>query len=243
MSREYHIGQTIVPYEIRYSERRETFGLSLDESMELTVNAPISATLADVEGVLDDRKEWILEKLYGLTEQADSPRVKEFLSGEKLPYRGRQYPLKVVEADVPEPQLSFDGVEFMLEVHRFDAPGDDVSVRRKRQTVVDWYITEAEEELPERVERFASKLGVEDPQVEVREIEGRWGEYADDTIQLNWRLVLAPVRIQDYVVVHELVHTKHDRHSSRFWNTVGTLIPDYADRREWLRLNGNTLNI
>lgn len=241
--REYHIGQTVVPYEVRYSADRETIGLSIDESMELTVTAPMTATLDDVEAVLDDRKSWILEKLYGLAEQADTPRRKEFLSGEKLPYRGRQYPLDVVEADVPEPRLAFDGTEFTLEVHRFDAPGDKVSVRRKRQTVVDWYVEQAKVELPERVDRFAPKLGLDGPEVDVTDLEGKWGEYDDGTVRLNWRLVLAPVRIQDYVVVHELVHADYDQHSDAFWNTVGTLIPDYEDRREWLRLNGNRLTI
>jgi predicted metal-dependent hydrolase len=241
MTRKYHIGQTVVPYEIRYSENRETFQLSLDESMELEVRAPISAKIDEVEAVLDDRKDWILDKLYGLAEQSDNPRQKEFLSGEKLQYRGRQYRLNVTEADVPEPQLSFDGNKFNLELHRFDAPGDSVSIRRKRQAVVDWYIQRAGEELPERVDRFSPKLGTQYDSIEVTEIDDRWGEYENGTIRLNWRLILSPVRIQDYVVVHELAHAIHARHSDSFWNTVGTLIPDYEDRREWLRLNGNTL--
>lgn len=243
MRRKHHIGQTVIPYEVRYSENRETVGLSLDESMELTVTAPMTATLAEIEVVLDDRKEWILEKLYGLDEQADTPREKEFLSGEKLQYCGRQYGLNVVEADVTEPQLSFDGNEFTLEVHRLDAPGDDVSVRRKRQTVVDWYIERAKEELPQRVERFTPKFGVNIDGIRVETLEDRWGEYTEGTIRLNWRLILAPVRIQDYVAVHELAHANHERHSGSFWNTVGTLIPDYEERREWLRLNGNTLTV
>lgn len=243
MKREYHIGQTVVPYEVRYSQSRETIELSIDESMELTVKAPMTATLDDIEGVLDDRKEWILEKLYGLAQQADTPRQKEFLSGEKLQYRGRQYRLKVVEDDVPEPQLSFDGNEFTLEVHRFDAPGDSVSIRRKQQAVVDWYIKQAEEELPERAHRFIPKLQTGDCTVDVTEFDDRWGEYDNGTVRLHWRLIIAPVRIQDYVIVHELAHTMHERHSNSFWNTVGTLIPDYEDRREWLRLNGNTLTV
>lgn len=243
MTREFHIGQTVVPYEVRYSEDRETFGLSIDGSMELTVQAPIEATIGDIEGLFDDRKEWILEKLYGLSEQADTPRQKEFLNGEKLQYRGRQYPLDVVEADIPEPRLSFDGNEFTLELHRLDAPGDAVSVRRKQQAVVDWYVEKAEEEFPERIDRFAPKLGTSVESVEVSELDRRWGEYEDQTIRLNWRLLLAPIRIQDYVVVHELAHEIHDEHSNAFWNTVGTLIPDYEDRREWLRFNGNTLTV
>lgn len=243
MKREFDIGQTVVPYEVRYSQDRETIGLTIDESMELTVKAPMKATLEDVEDVLEDRKEWVLEKLYGLAEQADTPRQKEFLSGEKLQYRGRQYRLKVVEADVPEPQLYFDGNQFTLKVHRFDKPGDSISVRRKQQAVVDWYINRAEEELPDRANRFIPKLRTGDCSVDVTEFDDRWGEYDDGTIRLHWRLILAPVRIQDYVIVHELAHAVHESHSDSFWNTVGTLIPDYKDRREWLRLNGNTLTV
>jgi len=240
---QYHIGQTVVPYEITWREGRETVGLRIDESMEMEVRAPMTASLSDVEAVLDDRKGWILEKLYGLAEQADTPRQKEFLSGEKLGYRGRQYPLKVVETGVQNPELSFDGDTFKLGVHSIDAPGDDVSVRRKREAVVDWYKERARKELPERAERFTSKLGAEKVTVDVGEPEDKWGVYEDGTVSLNWRLVLAPVRIQDYVAVHELAHTVHPEHDDSFWNTVGALLPDYEDRREWLRLNGNTLTV
>lgn len=241
--RTYHIGQTVVPYRIDWSSDRETIGLSLDDKRELIVRAPMTATTSDVEEVLDDKQPWLLEKLYGLEKQAGPPYAREFLSGEKLPYKGRQYRLKVEEGDVPEPTLTFDGHQFHLCVHRFDAPADDVSIRRKRQAVVDWYLETAKEELPERSARFEPKLDVDDVTIEVVDLPDRWGEYEDGTIRVNWRLILAPVRIQDYVLVHELVHANHPEHSDRFWNAVGSVLPDYRDRREWLRLNGNTLTI
>jgi predicted metal-dependent hydrolase len=243
LQRRYHIGQTVVPYTIDWSEDRETMGLSIDASLELTVKAPMTATVAEVEEVFDSRQEWLLQKLYGLKEQEEPPYPKEYMTGEKLQYRGRQYPLEVVEADVPEPKLSFDEQTFTLHVHRFDGDVDDVSVRRKHQAVVDWFIEAAEEELPARVARFDSRLGLDDVQVWVGEINGRWGEYDNGTVRLNWRLIRAPVRIQDYVIAHELAHSVHNEHSGAFWNTVGALIPDYEDRREWLRVNGNSLTI
>ncbi|MEE6211176.1 SprT family zinc-dependent metalloprotease [Salarchaeum sp. III] len=243
MKRQYHIGQTVVPYEIDWSANRETIGLSVDTSMELTVTAPMSATHDDVEAALDEKQPWILETIYGLGEQADPPLDKEFLSGEKLLYRGRQYHLKVQEDDVSEPTLSFDGNRFTLHVHRFDKPDDDVSIRRKRQAVVDWYIERAKSELGERVEAHASKLDATAVTVDVVDLDNRWGEYQAGTVRLHWRLILAPVRIQDYVVVHELAHKNHDEHSAGFWNAVGSVLPDYKDRRRWLRLNGNTLTV
>jgi predicted metal-dependent hydrolase len=243
LQRRHHIGQTVVPYTIDWSEGRETIGLSIDKSLQLTITAPMTATVADVEDVVDSRQEWLLQKLYGLKEQEGPPYPKEYMSGEKLQYRGRKYPLNVVEADVPEPTLSFNEQTFTLQLHRFDGDVDDVSVRRKHQAVVDWFIERADEELPERVSRFESRLGLNDEPVWVGEIDDRWGEYVSGTVRLNWRLIRAPVRIQDYVIAHELAHSVHNEHSGAFWNTVGALIPDYEDRREWLRVNGNSLTI
>jgi len=236
---EFHIGQTVIPYEIEWSRDRSTIGLTLDSSMELTVKAPVDATTDDVTEVLNQKKEWLLETLYGLAEQADPPFDKEFLSGEKLLYNGRRYRLKVVEEDTPQPVLTFDGDRFQLQI----PDGDEVSVLRKRQAVVDWYVQRADQELPIRVQEFAQKLGVEDVDVTVDDLHRRWGEYVDGRISLHWRIVLAPRRIQDYVAVHELAHSKHDLHSDAFWNTVGSLLPDYRDRREWLRVNGNQLTV
>jgi len=239
----HHIGQTVVPYEINWSTDRETIGLSLDESLQLTVSAPMEATTADIEETLSERNEWLLDKLYHLDEQKGPPYDREFLSGEKLRYRGRQYPLTLTAGDVPEPTLSFDDQEFTLRVHRFDAPSDKVSVRRKRQAVVDWYIQRAKGEFEQRCAELAPKFGVEDLSVTVRDLPGRWGEYDDGDVWLNWRLLLAPVRISDYVIVHELTHSTHSDHSEEFWNAVGAVVPDYEDRREWLRINGRRLSV
>jgi len=235
---EYHIGQTVVPYEIEWSPDRETIALEMDSSMELVVQAPVSVSADDVQEVLADKRQWILETLYGLAEQEDPPLDKEYLSGEKLLYNGRRYRLKVQEEDVTEPSLEFTDPRFVLRV-----PEGDSTVERKRQTVVDWYFEEAQRVLPTRAEEYVRKLGLEDVDVDVQSLHRRWGEYQNGSVSLHWRLILAPKKIQDYVVAHELAHFRHDEHSDSFWNTVGTLVPDYRDRREWLRVNGGKLTV
>lgn len=236
---EYHIGQTVVPYEIEWSPERETVGLSMESEMELLVRAPTDATLEDIECVLEEKKQWILETLYGIAEQQDPPLNKEFLSGEKLLYNGRRYRLKVFDGDVIEPELRFEDNRFELTV-----PNDGgTTTQRKRQTVIDWYTRRASDELPGRAGRFKDKLGATDVSIEVRKLHRRWGEFQDNQVTLHWRLILAPRKIQDYVIAHELAHLKHAEHSDSFWNTVGTLVPDYRERREWLRVNGATLRV
>ena len=237
--REYHIGQTVIPYKIEWSPDRSTIGLSMDGSMELAVRAPVEASLDDVEEVLADKKQWILETLYGLAEQDDPPLDKEYLSGEKLLYNGRRYRLRVNEADVPEPELRFDGTRFELVVPE----STSIHTRRKQQAVVDWYVHEATEKLPERANSYLEKLGLDEVDIEVKTLRRRWGEYQPGKVSLHWRLILAPRKIQDYVVAHELAHFKHEEHSNAFWNTVGTLIPDYRERQEWLRVKGGTLSV
>lgn len=236
---EYHIGQTVVPYEIEWSPDRSTIGLSMDGSMELTVRAPLDASLDDVDAALDEKKQWILETLYGLSEQEDPPLDKEYLSGEKLLFNGRRYRLKVSESEVVEPELQFDGNLFELLLPK----SEETSIERKRQTVVDWYVRTAERELPKRAEEYTKKLGLAGTPIDVRTLRRRWGEFADGRVVLHWRLILAPRKIQNYVIAHELAHAKHREHSKAFWNTVGTLIPDYRDRRKWLRLHGSTLEV
>lgn len=238
---ELHIGQVTVPYEVTWSANRSTIGLALDQSMELTVTAPPTASQDDIEQALDDRKEWILRTLAGLAEQARPPARKEFLSGEKLRYNGRRYRLQVTHEERDDPSLSFDGSTFDLRVP--DRLEGETRYEQIRSEVVNWYMAKAREAFPPRVEKHSTKLAVTPEEVSVVDLDANWGEYQDGVVRLNWRLVLAPTDIQEYVIVHELVHAEHDTHSEQFWNAVGTLIPDYENRREWLRLHGNTLQI
>lgn len=160
--------------------------------MKLIVRAPVEASLDDVEEVLADKKQWILETLYGLAEQGDPPLDKEYLSGEKLRYNGRRYRPQVSEAGIPEPELRFDGTRFELVVPESTL----VNTRRKQQAVVDWYVREAAEKLPERSSSYIEKLGLGEVDIEVKTLRRRWGEYRPGKVFLHWRLILAPGRFR-----------------------------------------------
>lgn len=239
--RQLQIGQVSVPYSIEWSGERSTIGLSMDEFMELTIRAPLSASEEDVEAAIGSRKDWILRTLYGIEEESDAPLDKEFVSGEKLPFNGRRYRLKTSIADVGKPILEFDQGRFELQV-----PEGLSGCKRQDQineVVRAWYIDQAEEHFEPRVASFARKLGVKTPRIAVDELPGRWGECNNEEVVLHWRLVLAPTVIQDYVIAHELTHLLHEDHSKQFWNSLGAVIPDYESRREWLRVHGRTVNI
>ena len=80
--------------------------------------------------------------------------------------------------------------------------------------------------------------------ITIRDQKTRWGSCSGrGTLSFNWRLILAPPEILDYVVVHELCHLTHMNHSREFWDLVGSVIPDYKVRRKWLKENGHTLRL
>ena len=96
--------------------------------------------------------------------------------------------------------------------------------------------------IEEKVRLFADKIGVEYGKITIRCQKTRYGSCsAKGNLNFNCLIMLMPEKIIDYVIVHELCHIKEMNHSRRFWNEVESILPDYKERRKWLKLNGNIL--
>lgn len=96
--------------------------------------------------------------------------------------------------------------------------------------------------LEERLAFYADRMGVSYGRVSIRDQKTRWGSCsARGNLNFNWRLYLTPPEILDYVAVHELAHRREMNHSERFWRIVGEILPDYRERRQWLKMNGGLL--
>lgn len=106
----------------------------------------------------------------------------------------------------------------------------------------DWYRAHAKARLPPRVALWAATLDVEPTDVLVRDQRKRWASCDErGVLRFNWRVIQAPMRLVDYVVAHELVHLRHREHTPAFWARLGTVMPDYEDRKEALRRLGPRL--
>ena len=124
---------------------------------------------------------------------------------------------------------------------------------REREELKKIYVRAAKDYFPKRVQYYVNEIYWEDKQIfmktnlpyvniTIREQKTRWGSCSSSgTLSFNWRLMLAPPRILDYVVVHELCHFKYMDHSSKFWALVESVLPDYRERRKWLKEHGNEL--
>ena len=112
------------------------------------------------------------------------------------------------------------------------------------ETISGWLKTEAGKIIEERVARYASIMGVNYAGVEMSEAKGRWGSCrSKDSLNFAWRLVLAPLGIIDYVVVHELSHITYKNHSHQFWARVKTVLPNYKKQQDWLKANRRLMEI
>lgn len=104
------------------------------------------------------------------------------------------------------------------------------------------YRDAAREYIPKRVEYYHELTGGNYTKITIRDQKTRWGSCSSNgTLSFNYRLMLAPPRVLDYVVVHELCHLTHMNHSKDFWNMVSSILPDYKEYRKWLKENGHTL--
>lgn len=113
-----------------------------------------------------------------------------------------------------------------------------------KEVLVKWYRQRFAEIVKERIEKYSLQLKATPCKVVIKDQKTRWGSCSKKgNINLNWRLIMAPLHVIDYVVVHQLCHLKVMNHSKDFWNLVVSILPDYHESRKWLNVNGNRLGI
>jgi predicted metal-dependent hydrolase len=214
--------------------RRRSIGLEVGPDATLVVRAPTRTPLWFVESILREKAGWIADKL--ATARSRSPLLPrhDFLTGERFPYLGREWPFVVLAFQ--KTPLTFDEkTGFSLDMAAFD---------RGEVVFEEWYRARARELLAERVQHYASLVGVSVPRLRITGAERRWGSCsATGTVSFAWRLIMAPMDVVDYVVVHELAHRREMNHSAGFWAVVASVLPDYDVRRRWLKDHGGILTI
>ena len=231
-------GSTTIQYEVRRSERRrKTVQITVDGG-GVQVAAPMTTTDDDLRAIVRKRAPWILGRASGAMLEA---APKRFVSGETLPYLGRNVRMIVESVDVRSPEVRFDHWRFRVAVPQGLSGGERYEPIRR--VVVGWYRDRAAARLSEVVERWWPRLGRgEMPQILVRDQRQRWGSCAPDgTLRFNWRAMMLPTALIEYVVVHELAHLTHRNHSTDFWGLVSKAMPDAQQRRQRLREAGRTL--
>ena len=229
-------GNTTLPYSIRRSTRRKkTVAVTVDPTEGVLLVAPEHLTMKRLDAVVRQKARWIVQRLRHVQSNGTSLPPREFVSGESVLYLGRHYRLKVHPRGYETPKLRGGWLHV-------SAPGGPNRTTQVREAVVSWLRQHAAQRLPERIETWYRKAGVPMPRIVIADQQKRWGSCDNrGTIRLNWRIIQAPMRLVDYVIVHELVHLRHRGHGSNYWQALGRVMPDYERRREELGKRGSDL--
>lgn len=234
------VGQTEIPYELRrtatLSERRITVMPGNVEVLALSTDDE-----ADIQGFLDRKRQWLFNTLREMEEAlARRPAVPRFRSGSKIPFRGRQVGLMVRRHDGPHVEIGHRR-GFLVDLPSWvaDEAIDPVIASELRT----WLKRTVRRDVHAMTGAYAGRFGLKARAVRVGAFTGGWGSCGPGgTIHIDWRLVFAPKRVLEYVVVHELAHLKERSHGEAFWALVTTLMPDWERAKAWLDVNQASLD-
>jgi len=218
----------LVGYTIKRSRRRRgSYTLTIDER-GLRIGVPWHATQRVIEGELRKHEAWVVRKLAQWEERRAPPL--HWGDGAALMLLGK--PLRLTLAP-GMPSTVNDGERLLVGMPSSSFPGEIA------RAVIAWLREQALACFHNRIAHYAPQLRVPAPEVRLSEARTRWGScHPAGRVLLNWRLIQMPLRLVDYVVVHELAHLKEMNHSPRFWRTVAGIVPDYAARKIEIRAEG-----
>lgn len=221
-------------YSIMKSDRK-TISITIKEDGAVIVRAPRWVSDRRIQLLVKEKEKWILEKYQELQERNQDKPIRRYTSGERYPLYGQIYVLEVHPKELTCIRIYTEKDHVILE-------GPVLERNSVKQLLREWYIRQAREIFARRVAYYANKLGVSYGKIRVKEQKTRWGSCSEKgNLNFNWKLLLAPPQILDYVVVHEVCHLKHMNHSADFWSCVKGLLPEYESQRTWLREHAGEL--
>jgi predicted metal-dependent hydrolase len=212
--------------------RRKTISLIIQRDGSLMVRAPLRMSAGHIQEFVQDHEYWIRKK-QAQAKASPPPPKKEFKGEENFLLLGIEFPLSIVMHQ--RSPLTFNGTRFLL---------SNSKLANARQVFINWYKAKALAQISERAVFHAKRNHLEYGKIRITSARTRWGSCSSTgTLSFTWRLVMAPMEVIDYVIVHELAHTQIKNHSRKFWQRVAEIMPGYKQHVAWLKINGRSLTL
>lgn len=215
---------------IRSNRKKSALLKVSDNLVQLVV--PLNLSDNRIHEILKKKTAWIKRKLI---ENLMLPKhkEKEFVNGESFAYLGKNYRLKIIQS--AENQVKLKGGYIQVSVAKNSSA---------RDLLIDWYKNLAIQKLLEKSNRYAKIIGAHPTLIRVKEYKSKWGSCSvKGDIAFNWKIIMAPHSVIDYLVVHELCHLVEHNHSSKYWKLVEKIMPNHREQKTWLKNFGQTLRI
>lgn len=206
---------------------RHSISIHVTPDNGVVVRAPHHSSQKFIEKFIIEKNDWITKAL----SKTQKHKAKQYINGEEFLYLGNVYKLSLGD----HKQISAEsGILNFPQCLLF----------RAKKELHTWYIKQAEEVITKRVQHFSKVMNTNYKSISFSDTKSKWGTCGpDNSLQFNWRLVMSPLLVIDYVVVHELAHTFEKNHSREFWIKVAIYKPAYKQHRKWLESNSHRLVI
>ena len=216
----------------RQSARRtRSLALKLDKQGRIIVMTPLRTSKHDMHQFVQSKQQWIHQQLdqHHRLEQDKAQAQGKIVwwQGESLQIQHQIGPVNNIER-----------IPSALQITTRQA----LSQQKIDQSAKKWLREQAQVFLPERLAVISNQAQLQASGIKIKAYTARWGSCRHDGfVQLNWKLMMTPPAVIDYVIVHELSHLKYFNHSAQFWAQVASICADYKQHRTWLKSNGRLL--
>ena len=227
-----------IEYILLPGSERKTTDIVIERNGVITVRPPVNCSPEMADAVVESKRMWIYRNLAEWKDLNAATVVREWVNGETFLYLGKAYRLSIVSDQVANLQLK-EG-RFCLSRNVIENGG----IESAKSAFEDYFTEKGLERFKLRAAYFAPKVGVKIQGIKVKEMGFRWASCGVNAVlNIHWKCMMAPAKIIDYIVVHELCHLHQTNHSDAFWNEIDKILPDYKERKDWLRNYGASLNI
>jgi predicted metal-dependent hydrolase len=210
--------------------KRKTIAFIIEQDGSLTVRAPLRFSQTKIEQMVIEKADWIRQHQEWI--RLHSPAFHRYEEGELFYYLGKTYPLRYADHQL-QPLL-------LTNSFQLSRPFKD----HGKKVFVAWYREQARQVIGERLPRLANRHHLSYTAIHITSARTRWGSCSRiGALNFSWHLIMAPLDVIDYVIIHELAHLKIHNHSSEFWNYVEQLSPNYRIYRNWLKENAGNFSL
>ncbi len=211
--------------------RRRSIALVVTNEAKLIIRAPHFTPHAYIHKIVEQRKNWIIQKQEHFRSKPIK-KSKQYVRGEQFLFLGKLYTLQVVD-DLPKAVMLDEDLKI-----------SGMVLSNARQHMSIWYAQEAFDYISRRAQELAQENNIIYQSLKINDAASRWGSCgATGALNFSWRLIMAPPRVIDYVIIHELMHRKQLNHSAAFWREVAQRIPDYKQDERWLKTNSHQMSL
>lgn len=205
--------------------KRKTIAIHITQSGTVEVRAPYQASDAEIKKLIRDKEKWIRRHINTQLQRNQEKAGFSLNYGDTILLMGKEYPICAKQTKT----AGYSGTCFYMP--------ENLQPHEIKHIVIQLYKMLARNILTDKTQKYSRLMSVTPSSVKVNSAKTRWGSCSGkNSINFSWRLILAPEDAIDYVVVHELSHILEHNHSARFWAVVGSILPDYQERQNKLKL-------